>query len=294
MQLKLISRKILKNIHSASGIELYKNRIYIVGDDAGWLYVLDKKYNELEKIPLLKRRKLKNATIPKKKKPDFEAMTFVKYGGENILLIFGSGSKRIKRDKLFAVYPDRGNEVNEYSLTRFYDFINDRKRRGSELNIEGVAATADDIYFLKRRTAKTRNMYHCFNLEQMMDYLFKKRRKRPDNWWIGRFDLPAIKGIEAGISGATMISENKILFTASVEDTENAIDDGDILGSFVGIRDFKADTINALVLKKGNRTLKLKMESVCILPTKGKTHHLLAVTDSDGGNSELLELELKE
>lgn len=295
MKLKLISKKILKGIPSASGIEIYKNKLYIIGDDSAWLFILDRQLKLIEKIPLLKKRKrLSEARIPKKKKPDFEAMTFVKYKGEKILLIFGSGSKRIKRDKLFAVYPSRKHEVKEYSLTSLYDYINDGKRKTSELNIEGVAATDKRIWFLERRTAKRRNMFYSFDLKQVMDFLFKKERKRPRDIRIGRFDLPSINTIEAGVSGAAMINKYKMIFTASVEDTENAIDDGDILGSFIGIRNFKSYEVNAEVLEKGNNTLKLKVESICILKSKNKTHQLLAVTDSDGGVSELLELELKE
>lgn len=295
MNLKILSRKKLKNIPSASGIEIYENKIYIVGDNSGWLFVLDRKFNMLEKIPLLKKKKLKTSTIAKKKKPDFEAMTLVKMKGEPLLLIFGSGSIRKKRDKLIMVFPLRNNEVRQFSLTRMYDIIYERKQKGDVLNIEAAVATKKNIYLFKRRTRKTENLFFEFDMEQFLEYILQKNRSFLVNYFSGRFNLHcSIKKIQAGISGACMIDENKMIFTASVEDTENPIDDGKILGSFIGIHNFNTLKNTSVPFREGNKYLKIKVESCCMIKSKNKTHRLLVVTDSDGGDSEILELELSE
>ena len=120
MQLKLLSRKTLPGIPSASGIELYAYKRYIIGDDSAWLFILDTDLNVLEKVALLKKEKLSDEPIAKKHKPDFEAMTFAKITGEDILFIFGSGSKPKKRDKLILVFPERQHNVKRFSLEDLY------------------------------------------------------------------------------------------------------------------------------------------------------------------------------
>ncbi len=293
MQLKLLSRKILKGIPSASGIELYKNKIYIIGDDAGWLLILDKNYKLLEKIPLLKKKKLSNKPIPKKHKPDLEAMTFIKYGGENSLLIFGSGSKPTKREKLFMVYPERKHLVKQYSLTDLYVDLVGKKIQTSSLNIEAAAANTSSIFLFHRGNISKKNIIFEYSIKEFIGFILKEKKKAPKSVFrVCR--LPQINTIPAGFSGASMLDDKRILFSASVEDTENEIDDGEILGSFIGIQNTENKGLMYAALKKGPKPMELKIESVCLLQSHDNKHTLLAVTDSDGGDSEILVLELSE
>jgi hypothetical protein len=293
MQLKLLSRTILNGIPSASGIEIYKNKIYIIGDDAGWLFILDKCYKLLEKIPLLKKKKLSNKPIPKKHKPDLEAMTFVKYKGENILLIFGSGSKPTKREKLFMVYPERKHAVEQYSLEELYVDLVGKKIKTATLNIEAAAANTSSIYLMHRGNVSKKNIIFEYSLKEFMNFILKEKKKAPlSAFRVCR--LPQINAIPAGFSGASMLDEKRILFSASVEDSENEIDDGEILGSYIGIHNTETKELNCAALKKGPKPMELKIESVCLLQSQDNKHTVLAVTDSDGGDSELLVLELSE
>lgn len=293
MKLKLLSRKTLHSIPSASGIELYKNKIYIIGDDAGWLFILDKNYQLLEKIPLLKKKKLSNKPIPKKHKPDLEAMTFIKYGGENILLIFGSGSKPTKREKLFMVYPERKHAVKQYSLAELYVDLVGKKIQTSTLNIEAASANTSSIYLFHRGNISKKNIVFEYSLKEFVGFILKEKKKAPQSAFrVCR--LPQINTIPAGFSGASMLDDKRILFSASVEDTENEIDDGEVLGSFIGILNPENQKLDCAALKKGPKPMELKIESVCLLQSQDTKHTLLAVTDSDGGDSELLELELLE
>lgn len=293
MQLKLLNRTILNGIPSASGIEIYKNKIYIIGDDAGWLFILDKNYELLEKIPLLKKKKLSNKPIPKKHKPDLEAMTFIKYGGENILLIFGSGSKPTKREKLFMVYPERKHKVEQYSLADLYVDLVGKKIQTSTLNIEAAAANTSSVYLMHRGNISKKNIVFEYSLKEFIGFILKEKKKAPQSAFrVCR--LPQINAIPAGFSGASMLDDKRILFSASVEDTANEIDDGEVLGSFIGIHNTETKELKCVALKKGPKPMELKIESVCLLQSQDNKHTLLAVTDSDGGDSELLVLELTE
>ena len=294
MQLKLLNRKILPNIPSASGIELYNNKLYIIGDDSSWLYILDKNLNQIERIALLKKEKLSDQPIEKNKKPDFEAMTFAKVKGEDILFVFGSGSKPKKRDKLIIVFPEKQHAVIRFSLENLYNTL--RKKEIEEeykLNIEAAAANSNNLYLFQRGNVSGRNLLFSFPLSDFADYVLNDEAKIP-NYTVSSFILPEINSIRSGFSGASMLDDKKILFSTSVEDTKNEIDDGAVLGSFIGILNPQTKEMDSKPIQEGTDPLPLKIESVCVIQTQEKIHTLYAVTDSDGGDSELLEIELTE
>src|SRR5688572_10775154 len=70
---------------SASSIEFVDRKLYLMGDDATYLLVLDTNLNILDSIPLLSHPETR---IPKETKPDLEASVV---NTENLFL-FGSGS----------------------------------------------------------------------------------------------------------------------------------------------------------------------------------------------------------
>lgn len=289
MQLKLLNRRTLKGIPSASGIELYNDKLYIIGDDSAWLFILDRNLCLIEKIPLLKKKKLTAGRIPKKHKPDLEAMTFANIDGETVLLIFGSGSKPEKRENLFIVYPERRHAVKQYSLAELYVDLVGKKIKTSTLNIEAAAANKLSIFLFHRGNISKKNIVFEYSLKEFADFVLKNKKKVPASaFTVCR--LPQIDSISAGFSGASMLDQKRILFSASVEDTANEIDDGEVLGSIVGIINPETKELKCAILKKGPKPLPVKIESVYLLQSQGNKHTVLAVTDSDGGDSELLDL----
>ncbi len=113
---------------------------------------------------------------------------------------------------------------------------------------------------------------------------------------IKQYHLPEINGIEAGFSGATrFIKKPAIIFTASVENTENAYDDGEILGSFIGMIDIENDKLSDSIQYTLIPALQepLKIESVTVDGKSSQNHlKVILVTDSDGGKSKALSCEL--
>jgi hypothetical protein len=294
MQLKLLSRKVLQDIPSASGIELFNNRYYIIGDDSSWLHILDQNFNALENIALLKKEKLSNTAIEKKHKPDFESMTFANIEGEEVLFIFGSGSKPKKRDKLVAIFPAKQHKAQRFSLEELYNVL--RKNtigKNHKLNIEAAAADNEKLYLFHRGNISGRNTVFAFPLSSFAAYVLNDNAELP-SYTVAEYALPVLDTIASGFSGASMLDKNRILFSASVENTANEIDDGSVLGSYIGILDLKSKAMKCELLQEEQTTLPLKIESVCLKHSNGNIHTLLAVTDSDGGASELLKLELSE
>ena len=72
--LSLITKTELLNFPSASSIEFHNGKLYVIGDDARNLAILDKNYKLVDTIELFPGEGLR---IPKKIKADLEASTIV-------------------------------------------------------------------------------------------------------------------------------------------------------------------------------------------------------------------------
>ena len=105
-----------------------------------------------------------------------------------------------------------------------------------------------------------------------------------------------------GVSGLYYVEEKDLLlFTASEEDTPNALDDGKISDSYLGfIEKFSAKmedktiTPNQLIkLSTINKIfIKQKIESVCVEKITGDEMILHLVADNDNGESRLFKVRM--
>lgn len=287
MKFELVEHRELRGIPSASGLEITETGIYVIGDNSPFLFKLDDNFNIIEKINLFPECHFPGSIIEKIQKPDLEALAKGNREG-NILMAFGSGSKSPERDIL--VETDLSTKISkEHSLIDFYSYLRSVSGLSSEeLNIEAAEVFKDQLLLFNRG----KNLIIKFSLPEFKAYL-NKRGKLPEIE-VFQIDLPEINGIKSGFSGASLDPDNGILyFTTTVEDTDNWIDDGEVLGSFIGVIELK-DLLDgmkpdhiAILLDKDH--LKIKVESIGVIPPYNpKKVNLLMVTDSDGGISELL------
>ncbi|MBU3122754.1 hypothetical protein KN811_04980 [Sinomicrobium sp. 2019215] len=298
-EFELLHRQTLPGIPSASGMVVTESGIYITGDNTPKLFKLDQNYEPIAEIPVSDPALSgPDGIIPKPDKPDFEALEIITYKGRKNLFLFGSGSKSPQRDVMVQVDPETKQKVHTFSLEKLYDRIrNNHIPEGRELNIEAAAVNGDRLYLFHRGS----NLILDYSLNAFFRYIDGNTDYPEPRAF--QAELPRINGIEAGFSGATAIpGENKILFTASVEDTPNAIDDGEILGSFTGIVNcaelkdgYRPDTVLLSESTEKEEALKIKVESVAILrQLSPRKIRIALVTDSDNGRgSELLDGILK-
>ncbi|HZJ36818.1 MAG TPA: hypothetical protein VFD29_09355 [Gillisia sp.] len=288
-----MGRKIL-GIPSASGVSVIGSSIYVIGDNSPWLYKLSSDYTITDKIQLNPETDLPNGVYAKKDKPDFEALATVKTEGTWKLLAFGSGSKSPQRDVLVVVDPEDLSKLKSYSMIGFYNLLKtSAKLTDAELNIEAAEVIGNLLFLFNRR----KNLLFEYKLSEFFNYLNEKGENPLPK--IYKFSLPTIRGIEAGFTGAGQLpGGQKIIFTATVEDTPNNIDDGEVLGSFIGVISLKDlqdhNRPDCIPIAVDNEVLKIKVESVTMLDqTKTGEVEILMVTDSDGGFSEIINASLE-
>lgn len=291
---EIINKITLDNIPSASGIEVVEDIIYIIGDDSPFLYCLNFEFKVINKIELFKTEHFTTGRIPKKLKYDFECMTKLEIQGKKHLLICGSGSNS-NREKAYLVNIDDNYSVLEISLSELFKVIKTDLSlvKNNVLNIEGLATNKDNIYFFDRE----HNSIFYYHINPFIKYLIGETQEIPI-YSFKKFELEGINDIKSSFSGADIFN-NKIFFTSSVEDTNDAISDGEVYGSFIGYIEFdKTESLESIVKDSSvimyNESLfKGKVESISVYKEISKDEYLaLSVTDDDKGGSELLELRI--
>ncbi|CAM4312707.1 DUF6929 family protein [Gillisia limnaea] len=279
----------LKEIPGASGVAFQENKIYVIGDNAPYLFELNHQGKLLSKFQIHSLKDYHNNEIAKPLKPDFEAMELIQYQGKKELIIFGSGSKSPERDVFTRIYLKEPPELKTYNLTGFYSVLKELKlTKGYELNIEAVAMHADSLMLFNRG----QNLIFKLDYSGFLHYL-SNEKKLPEIEVI-EIQLPHINQITAGFSGATIIPGTRtLLFTTTVENTPNAYDDGEVLGSFLGMVNLEElsdpGALKYALLKKNREAWKIKIESVAVVKSiSPKQLEILLVSDSDGAESQLI------
>jgi hypothetical protein len=290
MKLKIIDTGVLSNFPSGSGLEIYKNRIYIVGDDAASVLIANKRWKEKDHIALFETT---TKRISKKEKADLEATTLLTDVKNAHLLILGSGSTE-RRNQLLLI-----NLLN-HSLTKvdiavFYSRL---KQNGiSDLNIEG-AAVVNDRLLLANRGNKTNPSNHLIETSL---FFWQEQETAPIKW----HTLQVETGDDPiGISGLCYSPyHEQLLFTTSMEDV-NSYDDGKIGRSYLGIidniyrkLDRPQETIKATKLIDLTITDKRfegnKVESLCLQTERNNSYKIHLIADNDDGKSRWFKIRLK-
>lgn len=284
-QLENIQR--LPSYPSASGAEYFNNLVYIIGDDAKYILILDSNLSIKDSIALYSFPENK---IPKAIKPDIESITIT---ADNKLLLLGSGSVIPYRNAGWLIDPV-SKQKDSLRLDSFYNRL---KANGiDEINIEGLCHIPGYMAITNRGNKSYR---------KNMLIITKK------DFWTNQSNAPISLihlGINTdstvfnGVSGlAYSAKTDKLLITVSTEDTRNNIDDGTIGKSYLWIVDnisakkkWKAINPNTIIdLEETDPRFKgQKIESVCILQEDENSFTLLLAADNDNGSSTLFTLSL--
>lgn len=309
MKAEIIKRAILPNIPSASGVEVVHGIIYVIGDDSKSLFSLNHNLQLLQTLDLFTSEYLSEERIPKKTKPDLECLTHLQINGYDYLLINGSGSKD-NRDKGFLVkLPTKFNKkffTQEVDFKPLFNLLRTHEEivADGKLNVEASAHSKDFFVLLNRGNKKGNNAALLFNSEEMQVFLAENPDMLPFPE-VFTYELPSINEVPCGFSGAC-IWEDKLFFTASAEDTEDAVLDGAVTGSRIGwiaidpkgrLRGSASRTLSPIQaitsFTEGGVEFQGKVESLSFYEKESENKFIaIGVTDSDGGDSELLMVEI--
>ena len=294
----VVDRKDLTQIASASGLAEVPEGWLVVGDDFIDLYWLDAAGDLQGQWPISATPAvIVEGRVPKKHKRDFEAIADWRVGKQTQMLIFGSGSKLPQRSHIVqALWHESLRSSQEIQAEAFYQQIMQVAQIGpDQLNIEGAAVFDGKLILLNRGM----NQSILLDLKTFNSYLAGGCKGNPPTMSIHTYKLPEINGIQLGMSGAcTDLRRNRLYFCASAEDSVDWIQDGEVLGSYVGwiVRPTASDggELFAMpVVDEAGQITPDKIEAIGLLPPVNGNVQLMALTDTDGGHSQMLTLELR-
>ena len=215
---------------SASSIEYFDKKLYVMGDDATILLVLDTNLNLIDSIPFLT---YPGKRIPKDIKPDLEASVL----NTDNLFLFGSGSLSPHRNSGWK-YNLRTKVKDSISLEPLYLKI---KEKGIEqINIEGACLVPGKLILVNRGNKDYRYNHFIITDQQSLtaDSSFQVS--------IIPFEIQKDTASFKGISGLCYVKESdQLIMTVSMEDTRNSYTDGAIGKSYLWIINSFSNKLNS-------------------------------------------------
>ena len=268
---------------SASAVEYQDGRLFLFGDDATHLLILDTNYRSIDKIHYLPDSSFR---MRKNEKADIESAALISTDNGSELMALGSFSSK-NRMSLFQ-FSLASNSVSVVDLS----FISEKLKAIPELNIEGLAIVGGNIVLANRANKKHpvnklvigNNDLRTFSPSSIIAMHFRGKNV-------------------VGVSGLYYVKERDLLlFTASEENTYSATEDGAISDSYLGwihnfskkLTDRSIQPSELISLSSVDKTFtKQKIESVCVQGINGDEMLIHLVSDNDDGRSGLFKMRLR-
>jgi hypothetical protein len=255
---------------AASGLAFHGDRLVVVQDDASFLAIVTR--DGVSAIALPRgadgRRRFEVALGNKHDKLDLESCLTI----DDELWAFGSGSTP-KREQICRVRDDVPAIRDASPL-----YARVREALGGALNVEGVAYVAPDLWLFHRG-----NTGEADPGPAIVRVSFDALR----TWLDGAGEPPIVLGVRAcdlGSIGATRFGftdavahGDRVYYLAAAEASANAIDDGTVLGSQLGV--IIGDTLRAAPLCDPDGR-PIKAEGLALAPDR-PNHAFIAIDPDD-------------
>jgi hypothetical protein len=275
---------------SASAIEYHDGKLYVMGDDAPNMIVVDTGLNVIDSIPIVLHT---GKRIPKDSKPDLEASAIYSFNNETSIFLFGSGSLDPYRNAGWK-YRVKSKIKDNIYLEPLYSKI---KKSGIEqINIEGAAFIADKLVLVNRGNKSYQHNQLIITNEKFWADTGLQVSIIP-------FEIQKDTASFKGISGLTYAKQNdRLIMTVSTEDTRSVYDDGAIGKSYLWIIENISGKLNSKTIKPDRiidpeeidpRFKGQKIESAAIIEETKNSLHLVLVADNDDGSSTFILLHIK-
>ena len=265
------------HVRGASGLAFVGGRLVVVQDDASFIAVVSR--DGVSSIPLARgprgRRRFEVALGNKLDKLDLESCIAI--GDE--LWAFGSGSLPI-REQIVRVLQ---GVARASKPAAFYARL--REEAGGALNLEGVALVGSELWLFHRGNTGPTDRGPCVlrvELADLRDWL-DGRDHLPALTGVDPYDLGTIDGHRLGFTDAYGAGD-RVFYLASAEASADAIEDGPIAGSQLGV--ITATEVRAASLGA------IKAEGIALDPVRPGRAWIVTDPDDPEQPATLLEVEL--
>jgi CBS domain-containing protein len=231
------------DLSAASGLVGVGDFLYVVADDELQLGVLQAPGDgPMQRIRLFPGELPRDPVKRKHRKPDLETLVRLAPFGAytaGALLALGSGSKDGRCQGALLALDERGRVVaapRVIDLAGAYGLL---EREIGALNIEGAVATPSELVLFQRGGRKRRNAVVRYPLAHVREALSGSGSFDAAPALVEEVDLGTCGGIPLGFTDAALLPDGALVFSATAEDTADAVADGACAGSALGL--FGAD-----------------------------------------------------
>ena len=303
------------HVRAASGLASVGRRIAVIQDDANFVALVDPATGEAEAIVLAPghegRRQFDDARGNKAHKLDLEALATVVDGAATLLLAFGSGSSARRESVLVLEDAARADATPRLvHLPRLYAALRAHGAfAGSELNVEGALQVGDALRLFQRGNGAAIGDVAAVDatcdlpLRALLAHLAAPDATDPPAPRdVVQYDLGALSGTRLSFTDAALAREPRdaagpraILYVASAEASPDAVRDGDVAGSAVGVIEERDGATSArwAELCDGDGPVALKVEGIAPHPTSPDRAWVVVDVDAHDRPSELCEVALE-
>ena len=280
MNIKLLDFKKLKDFASGTAIEMFDDKVYLVGNKSAEVSIMSKNWKSEDTIHLFSFA-TKNVTPIVK--TNFEASTFVNFNKTDFLFIVETGSLGSAHNKGILVNL-KSRKLEEIDLSPFYNRL--RGAGSEELNIQAIGVMDDKMILYT-----TGNKSYPDNRLIVTSIGFWKNQQAAEFYTI-KLELEEKQPGQITFTGLTYSYQNDwLIFTALSQKTEEGseapasesylyvIED---VSRKIGRKRLKFnDTLNITSLDKKLQKLTIKSVSIQADKEKRLKLHLAAVDDKD-------------
>lgn len=293
------------HIRGGSSLAWIAGRIALIQDDANFLALVNPYSWYALGIPLppgkAGLRQFDDVRGNKRHRLDLEACVALEEPNGTTLLAFGSGSSTSREHVLLVEGFDRAEPVvNLIAAPRFYRSLRSVPAfSGSELNLEGATQVGDHLRLFSRGNGAPDeemlplNAACSVEVGQLLLYLRDPDgREPPEPTDVARYDLGALDGVPLGFTDA-MAWHGSLLYSASAEASPDAVRDGPVSGSAIGVIGTDGSTRWTAITDGSGAVLAVKAEGLVADPAAKSRLFVVLDADDPAAPSELCSVELE-
>lgn len=290
----------------SSLLQLSSDRLAVVQDDANFVAVvhLDTMHVSSVALPadVSGKRLFDERRGTKKEKMDLEAGVV---DDDGRLILFGSGSSSAREKISIVVLGDErqnaGNAQDAVFVVRLHSLYSTLRHLtafcGPDLNIEGATRINKVLRLFNRNNGESKEGVAPVNASCDLDWdafmsHLSGSKEIPIPFNVCQYDLGTLEGVKVGFTDATTVDHTHIFFSGAAEDSPNAILDGPVSGSVIGVHRADGFCGWALVTSQDGSSFSGKIEGL-VVQSGGRQGYAIVDRDSIDVPSELLVLELE-
>ena len=218
----------LPAVTGGSALVEVDGRLLAIHDDAFRVSWIDRASFAVTPLVLLGD----GAALAKPDKPDFESAVRTSDGAVHVL---GSGSTA---KRCIVARIDPGNAVTLRARPSLYHSIQKALRSGERPNIEGAIVVGERLRLFNRAAGQTPNASVDLPVAAL-------HGREPSALAVQLFELGTLEGVRLGFTDVAAVPDGRSVFLAAAEDTPDAIADGPVTGTVVGLVEPTASGVGA-------------------------------------------------